>query len=235
ARTHGTSPDARLVAVPVYDRISNFDDLDPLLHDPAFDVRFIRPGEALPPDSGIVILPGSKATISDLACLRRNGWDRDIARLHGQGAEIIGLCGGYQMLGRVIRDPLRLEGADAETEGLGLLDIETVMQPEKTLREVEAFAPLLNRMVSGYEIHLGTTTGPDCARPTSLIGARADGARSADGTVWGTYLHGGTMLAAHLGAQAGESRVIADAALDAIAARLDQLLDARFITRWLSP
>jgi adenosylcobyric acid synthase len=224
-------PGGRIVAVPAYDRISNFDDLDPLVHDPAFDVRFIRPGSPLPPDASIVILPGSKATIGDLGCLRRNGWDRDIARLRAKGAEIIGLCGGYQMLGRVIRDPLGLEGGAPEIEGLGLLDIETDMQPEKAVREVEAVATSSGRNVTGYEIHLGVTTGPDCARPTSRIAGRPDGARSADGRVWGTYLHGGTMLASSLGATAGESRVIADKALDAIAVRLDQLLAPSFIDR----
>jgi adenosylcobyric acid synthase len=224
---------ARLVAVPVYDRISNFDDLDPLVHDPAFDVRFIRAGDMLPGNADIVILPGSKATIGDLACLRRNGWDKDITGLHARGAEIIGLCGGYQMLGRIIRDPLGLEGGARETQGLGLLDIETEMLPDKTVREVEALALAPDRKVTGYEIHLGRTSGPDCARPTSLIAGRPDGARSTDGKVWGTYLHGGTMLAACLGATAGESRIIADVALDGIAARLDQLLAPAFIARLL--
>ena len=225
--------DAKIVAVPVYDRIANFDDLDPLVHDPAFDVRFIKAGERLPANAGAVVLPGSKATIADLACLRRNGWDNDIMQLRGQGAEIIGICGGYQMLGKTIADPLGLEGQIISVEGLGLLDVHTVMAAEKTVREVEAQSPVLNCTVTGYEIHLGETSGPDCARPTALIGGRADGATSPDGKVWGTYLHGGTMLAAHMGAQAGESKLLADAALDEIASELEQLLSPAFIEKFI--
>jgi adenosylcobyric acid synthase len=225
ARTDGN---ARIVAVPVYDRIANFDDLDPLIHDPAFDVRFVRPGDALPTNAAIVILPGSKATISDLATLRRTGWDTQLQRLRDNGSQIIGLCGGYQMLGRSIADPLGLEGDAGTVPGLGLLDVETVLAPDKAVREVTGFAPLVDRMVSGYEIHLGETSGADCARFMVRIGKRTDGARSADGKVWGTYLHGGTMLASHVGATIGESRVIADTALDAIAAELDQLLTDSF-------
>jgi adenosylcobyric acid synthase len=225
---------ARVVAVPVYDRIANFDDFDPLVHDPAFDVRFVRAGQRLPPDASLVILPGSKATIADLACLRRNGWDKDIAALHQAGAEIIGICGGYQMLGRLIADPLALEGEALTVDGLGLMDVDTTMAPEKTVREVVAESPFLARTVTGYEIHLGVTTGPDTIRPTALIDGRADGAMSPDGKVWGTYLHGGTMLAAHVGARAGESRVMADAALDEIATELEGLLSAEFIARLLA-
>jgi adenosylcobyric acid synthase len=225
---------SRIVAVPVYDRISNFDDLDPLVHDPAFDVRFIRAGARLPADASLVILPGSKSTIGDLAALRRNGWDRDIAALRAKGAEIIGLCGGYQMLGRTIADPLGMEGDVGTVAGLGLLEVDTVLAPEKTVRDVVAESPFLSRSVSGYEIHLGTTEGPDTIRPTALIDGRGDGAMSADGKVWGTYLHGGTMLAAHVGASAGESRVIADAALDDIASELEALLAPDFIAGLLA-
>ncbi len=227
--TPQTNAHAKVVTVPVYDRIANFDDLDPLVHDPAFDVRFVKAGERLPMAADIVILPGSKATISDLQCLRLNGWDNDIFRLHAKGAEIIGICGGYQMLGKTIGDPLGLEGAPVTVAGLGLLDIHTSMAPEKTVRDVTAFAPSINLTVTGYEIHLGKTTGVDCARPTAIINGRLDGATSLDGKVWGTYLHGGTMLAAHVGAQAGESRALADAALDEIAIELAQLLDANWL------
>ena len=223
----------RLVAVPVYDRIANFDDLDPLLHDPDFEVRFVRSGERMPLDAEIVVLPGSKATIGDLACLRRNGWDRDLGQLRAAGAEIIGLCGGYQMLGRTIADPHGLEGAPGTVDGLGLLDVETVMAADKTVRDVEAMAPRLARAVTGYEIHLGETIGPDCSRPMALIGDRTDGASSPDGRVWGTYLHGGTMLAAHLSANAAESCVIADAALDRIAGQLEDVVDAGFLARFV--
>lgn len=226
---------ARIVAVPVYDRIANFDDLDPLLHDPGFDVRFIRSGERLPMAADFVILPGSKATIADLACLKLNGWHSDIFALHAKGAEIIGICGGYQMLGRTITDPLGLEGAPQTIEGLGLLDIDTVMAAEKTVRDTVAYAPALNVEVHGYEIHLGQTSGPDCARPSAMIHGRPDGARSLNGKVWGTYLHGGTMLAAHVGAMAGESRVLADLALDEIAQDLSRLIDPDWLDKILSP
>ena len=225
--------DATVVAVPVYDRIANFDDLDPLIHDPNFDVRFIKSGERLPSAAQIVILPGSKSTISDLARLRDNGWDADIQTLHKDGAQIIGLCGGYQMLGRVIHDPEGIEGDAQSVQGLGLLDIETVMAPTKKVREVTGFAPRLGKDVTGYEIHLGETEGPDCARPMVMIDGRPDGASSLDGRVWGSYLHGGTMLADHLGANAGESRRIADEALDAIAAELDTILSPDFLERYL--
>jgi adenosylcobyric acid synthase len=224
-----TNVDAKIVAVPVYNRIANFDDLDPLVHDPAFDVRFIRSGERLPMNADLVILPGSKATIADLIDLKLNGWDSDIFALHAKGAEVIGICGGYQMLGKTVADPLGLEGQPMTVAGLGLLDVHTIMAPEKTVRETNAFAPALDAKVTGYEIHLGETSGPDCARPTALIEGRADGARSVNGKVWGTYLHGGTMLAAHVGAVAGESRALADAALDEIADELAQLLDPNWL------
>jgi adenosylcobyric acid synthase len=220
---------AKIVAVPVYGRIANFDDLDPLVHDPAFDIRFIRNGERLPLDASVVVLPGSKATISDLAELRANSWDKDIAALFAKGAEIIGICGGYQMLGKTIADPIGLEGNTATVSGLGLLDVHTIMAPEKTVREVSAFAPALKANVTGYEIHLGETSGPDCERPTAIIDGRNDGARSQNGKIWGTYLHGGTMLAAHVGAMAGESRMLADQALDEIADELAYLLDASWL------
>ena len=225
---------AKIIAVPVYDRIANFDDLDPLVHDSGFDVRFVKAGERLPANAIAVVLPGSKATIADLECLRRNGWDRDLMRLQAQGAQIIGICGGYQMLGKTIADPLGLEGQMASVEGLGLLDVHTVMAPEKTVREVRAHSPVLDCTVTGYEIHLGETSGPDCARPTAFIEGRADGAISPDGKVWGTYLHGGTMLAAHMGAQAGEAKVIANAALDEIAEELAHLLDKSWLDKILT-
>jgi adenosylcobyric acid synthase len=224
-----TNADAKIVAVPTCARIANFDDLDPLVHDPAFNVQFVRSGARLPMNADMVILPGSKATIADLFELKLNGWDRDIYALHAKGAEIIGICGGYQMLGKTIADPLGLEGAPSTVSGLGLLDVDTIMAAEKTVREIFAYAPALNTDITGYEIHLGETTGADCSRPTAVIDRRADGARSLNGKVWGTYLHGGTMLAAHVGAEVGESRALADQALDEIAEELAQLLDATWL------
>jgi adenosylcobyric acid synthase len=218
------------VAVPVLGRIANFDDIDPLKNDPAYDVHFVRAGEKLPRDARMVIIPGSKSTIADIEGFRANGWDRDLHELRSAGAEIIGLCGGYQMLGKTVRDPLGIEGKAAETEGLGLLDIETVMEAEKTVRNVMAFAPLQNREIAGYEIHLGASSGPDCARPVAIIGTRPDGATSADGKVWGTYLHG--VLDGLL--STGGAHAAADRALDEIADRLEMVLEKDLIARFAS-
>ncbi|MFN7089495.1 MAG: cobyric acid synthase [Allorhizobium sp.] len=178
------------VAVPVLSRIANFDDLDPLAAEPEVDLVYVRPGNPLPVDAGLVILPGSKSTIADLEELRDHGWDRDLAMHVRRGGRVIGICGGYQMLGRQISDPLGLEGSLRTVEGLGLLDIETVMAPEKTVRNSEAHSLEYDVPLSGYEIHLGVTQGPDTLRPPIRIEGRADGAASADGRVIGTYLHG---------------------------------------------
>lgn len=178
------------VAVPVLPRIANFDDLDPLMAEPAIEVCFVQPGQSLPADAALVVLPGSKSTIADLMDLKAQGWDRQIAAHHRRGGRVIGICGGYQMLGRLVRDPLRIEGGVAEIEGLGLLDIETDMAPEKTVRNSQARSLEYDVLLSGYEIHLGVTRGPDCERPSVAIDNRADGAISGDGRVMGTYLHG---------------------------------------------
>ncbi len=218
------------VAVPVLGRIANFDDIDPLKNDPAYDVHFVRPGEKLPRDAKIVILPGSKSTIADIQGFMANGWDKDLHDLRKAGAEIIGICGGYQMLGKMVRDPLGIEGPVTESEGLGLLDTETVMEPEKTVRNVRAYSASQNREIDGYEIHLGATSGPDCARPVAFIGDRPDGATSPDGKVWGTYLHGalGGLLSV------ADAKVAADAALDEIATMLESVLEKNFLLRFAS-
>ena len=178
------------IAVPVLPRIANFDDLDPLRAEPDVDLVFVRAGERLPVDAALVVLPGSKSTIGDLEDFRRQGWDRDLTAHVRRGGRVIGVCGGYQMLGHMIRDPLGLEGEVLETPGLGLLDVETVMAPEKTLRNSAARSTEYDAPLSGYEIHLGTTTGVDCARPSVTIDGRPDGAISGDGRIMGTYLHG---------------------------------------------
>jgi adenosylcobyric acid synthase len=177
------------IAVPVLPHISNFDDLDPLEAEPAVDLVKVRHGAALPGDAALVILPGSKATIADLAALRQAGFDIDIAAHLRRGGAVLGLCGGYQMLGRVIRDPAGVEGPPGAAEGLGLLDVETVLSSEKRLEPVGGEADGVP--LSGYEMHMGVTAGPDCARPfATLAGGTPDGARSADGRVTGTYIHG---------------------------------------------
>ena len=184
-------PQARLrIAVPVLPHIANFDDLDPLDAEPAIDLVRVRKGAALPGDADIVILPGSKATIADLAALRDAGFHIDIAAHLRRGGAVLGLCGGYQMLGRLIRDPAGIESPPGACEGLGLLDVETTLSGEKRLEPVQGTsadgAPF-----AGYEMHMGATEGPDRARPFArLADGSPEGAVSADGRVIGTYVHG---------------------------------------------
>ena len=189
-RNSPAKPGARIhIAVPILPQIANFDDLDPFEAEPAVEVVRVRPGAALPGDADLVILLGSKATIADLAALRQAGFDIDIrAHLRRRGT-VIGLCGGYQMLGRIVRDPAGIEGPPGVAEGLGLLDVETVLSNEKCLEPVRGEAGGIP--FSGYEMHMGVTSGPDCARPFARLSAGApDGAMSANGRVIGTYIHG---------------------------------------------
>ncbi len=178
------------VVVPKLGRIANFDDLDPLASEPGISVEIIAPGRPLPGDADLVLIPGSKSTIADLAQFRAEGWDVDLAGHIRRGGHVLGICGGYQMLGAEIADPDGIEGEACTVKGLGLLDVRTVMQPEKRLalraaRHLESDAEL-----QGYEIHLGQTTGPDCAGAWLEVGGRPEGAASADGRVQGCYLHG---------------------------------------------
>jgi len=222
------------VAVPMLSRIANFDDLDPLKAEPKVEVVFVAPGRPLPEDAGLVVIPGSKATIADLIDFRRSGWDRDLAAHRRRGGHVVGICGGYQMLGRVVRDPLGIEGGVAEAEGLGLLDVETVMEPEKTVRNVVAHSVAYDEPLSGYEIHLGRTTGPDCLRPSAIIDGAEDGATSADGKVFGTYMHGlfgadafRRKFLESLGVKGGlvDYRAEVEHTLDELAAHLEKHLD----------
>ena len=224
------------IAVFQLDRIANFDDADPLAAEPGVDLVMVRPGERLPRDAALAIIPGSKSTIADLEAFRANGWDADLAAHVARGGHVLGLCGGYQMLGRAVHDPDGLEGAARSVEGLGLLDIETRMEPEKTLRNVAARSAEFDCPIDGYEIHLGRTTGADTQRPVAVIDGVPDGARSADGRVSGTYLHGffsGGAIRRHwlakLGAaSSGEDHLATvDAALDRIADAVAQVLDTR--------
>ena len=176
-------------------RIANFDDLDPLGQSPGVSVEMVPPGRALPGDADLVILPGTKSTRGDLAYLRAQGWDIDLAAHVRRGGRVLGLCGGYQLLGRRIADPAGIEGDPGASAGLGLLDVETEMLPEKHVTRVEGRHLATGQPVAGYEIHIGRTTGPDCARPVLEIGehqhgGRPDGATSPDGRVAGTYVHG---------------------------------------------
>jgi adenosylcobyric acid synthase len=184
-------PDARIeIGVPVLPHIANFDDLDPLDAEPSVDLVRVRPGTALPGDAQLVILPGSKATIADLAALRDAGFDIDIAAHLRRGGAVLGLCGGYQMLGRAVHDPQGIEGRAGSAAGLGLLDVETTLSGEKRLEQVEGVTTD-GVPFAGYEMHMGVTQGHDCARPFArLSDGTAEGAVSCDGRVIGTYLHG---------------------------------------------
>ncbi|MBV8661594.1 MAG: cobyric acid synthase CobQ, partial [Hyphomicrobiales bacterium] len=171
-------------------RIANFDDFDPLRLEPGVRLVMVKPGEPLPV-ADFVILPGSKATIADLAFIRAQGWDIDLLAHVRRGGRVLGLCGGYQMLGRRIADPDGVEGPPGEVEGLGLLDVETVMTGDKALTHVAGTCLANGAPFQGYEMHIGRTSGPDCARPLlRLADGRADGAISPDGRVMGAYAHG---------------------------------------------
>ena len=178
------------VVVPQIGRIANFDDLDPLKLEADVDLLVVPPGEALPGDADLVILPGSKSTIGDLAFLRAQGWDIDLSAHHRRGGHVLGLCGGYQMLGRTLADPHGIEGPPETVEGLGLLDVTTVLEGEKVVRRVSGRDLRSGASVSGYEIHIGRTDGPDTARAWLEIDGRPHGAVSADGRVMGAYVHG---------------------------------------------
>ena len=190
-RAPARNPRARLrIAVPILPHIANFDDLDPLEAEPAVELTRVRPGSALPGDADLVILPGSKATIADLAALRATGFDVDIAAHRRRGGRVLGLCGGYQMLGGAIRDPAGIEGPAGTAPGLGLLDVETVLSDDKRLEPVSG-TTTDGIPVRGYEMHMGVTQGPDCARPFArLADGSPEGAVSADGRVIGSYIHG---------------------------------------------
>ena len=138
-----------LIAVPHLNRIANFDDLDPLAQEPGVTLKIVKPSQPLPVESDLIILPGSKATIADLAHFRAEGWDIDLAAALRRGARVLGLCGGYQMLGREIADPDGIEGKPGSTPGLGLLDLTTVMTADKRVTETEAIHPASGTRVKG--------------------------------------------------------------------------------------
>jgi adenosylcobyric acid synthase len=191
----GTQPARRggslRIAVPVLPGIANFDDLDPLRAEPSVDLRLLHHGAPLPTETDLVILPGSKTTIADLAALRGFGWDADIIAHHRRGGHVLGLCGGYQMLGTRIADRLGIEGPPASVAGLGLLAVETILQGPKQLRAVRGVTIADATPLHGYEMHMGITTGADAERPLiRLDNGRNDGAASADGRVSGSYIHG---------------------------------------------
>jgi adenosylcobyric acid synthase len=236
----GTERPVRIV-LPLLPSIANFDDFDALAAEPAVAFRFVPPGEPLPGDADLVILPGSKAVRRDLERLRSEGWDIDLLAHARRGGRVLGICGGYQMLGRRIADPDGLEGPAGASDGLGLLRVETVLGGEKMLREVTGRLCEGEASLAGYEIHLGQTSGPDAARPFAwLEEERADGARSADGRVAGTYVHGlfdraeaRAALLAQLDAPSmgGDRADAVEADLDAWAAVLAESLDIDNLAR----
>jgi adenosylcobyric acid synthase len=222
------------IAFLAFERIANFDDLDPLKLEPDVDLVMVKPGEAIPGDATLVILPGSKSTRGDLAFLRAQGWDIDLFAHHRRGGHILGLCGGYQMLGKRVSDPDGIEGSPGRTRGLGLLDVTTVMTPEKSLTRVIAVHADTILPIDAYEIHIGRTKGRDCRRPFARVDGKREGAVSADGRVHGSYLHGlfasdafrGAFLARLGIAASGECyREKVESALDALAEHIEQHLD----------
>lgn len=179
------------IAIPLLPNIANFDDFDPLKAEPGVAVVFVPPGEPLPGDARLVILPGSKATIADLAAFRREGWHIDLLAHLRRGGRVLGICGGYQMLGRCVADPEGAEGPAGAAEGLGLLDVSTTLRGEKKLCEAQGRTVIDGMPFRGYEMHMGRTQGPDCARPVLRFSdGRVDGAASPDGRVCGFYAHG---------------------------------------------
>jgi len=171
-----------------YPRIANFDDFDPLKQEPDVDLVFVRPGQPVPADAALVILPGSKATIADLAALREASWDKDLAAHVGRGGKVLGICGGYQMMGRTVADPNGIEGRPAKVDALGLLPVDTVLEGDKQLVEVSG-ETTTNVPFKGYEMHVGRTTG--AIEPMlRFADGRADGAMAGGGRFAGCYVHG---------------------------------------------
>lgn len=222
------------VAAPRLNRIANFDDLDPLATDPSISVDIVEAGRPLPADATLVLIPGSKSTIADLAHFRAQGWDIDLAAHIRRGGAVLGICGGYQMLGTQIIDADGIEGQVGQFEGLGHLDVVTEMKPEKRLAQTTGTSRLTGDKVEGYEIHIGETTGPDRKRAWLDVQGRSEGAASPNGQVRGCYLHGLFSQDAfrrsffeQLGAQISDMNYDEDVdlALDALADHVEQTLD----------
>jgi adenosylcobyric acid synthase len=241
------------IAVPQLSRIANFDDFDPLREEPDIELVFVPPGRPLPRDAALIVIPGTQSTIADMEFMRSQGWDVDVLAHVRHGGRVLGICGGYQMLGRSISDPDGIEGPPRTVAGLGLLDVETVMTGDKTLREVSGTLVGTDVPFAGYEMHVGSTTGAGASRPflrfavASTAGSDstdrpdsagravfADGAVSADGRIAGCYVHGlfgvtaaRAALLSMIGAAPSQDDHAArvDAALDEIAEELERCLD----------
>lgn len=221
------------IAVPLLSRIANFDDFDPLASELDVALIMVPPGAPLPGDAHLVIIPGSKSTISDLAFFRAQGWDIDLAGHIRRGGHVLGICGGYQMLGKTISDPDKIEGTNNIADGLGLLDVHTVMKPEKRVQITQARDRASNAPISGYEIHLGDTAGPDTTRGWLDVEKARHGASSPNGRIRGCYLHGlftsdiyrSAFLQSYNAHSALSYDSDVDATLDALAEHLEQHLD----------
>ena len=222
------------VAVLTLSRIANFDDLDPLAQEPGVSLTLLRAGQPIPGDTDLVIIPGSKSTRGDLAFLRAQGWDIDLAAHLRRGGRVLGICGGYQMLGQSVRDPDGIEGPAGETPGLGHLAIDTLMTPDKRLTRTKAVHVATGLPMQGYEIHIGRSDGVDRQRPFAFVDGAPEGATSADGRVMGSYLHGmfsdDAFRAGFLKQIGAQSSGLAygagvEAVLDALAAHMEQHVD----------
>ena len=222
------------IVVPQLSRIANFDDLDPLMQEPGLRIEVIPAGVPLPVEADLILIPGTKSTIADLAYFRAQGWDIDLAAAMRRGARVLGLCGGYQMLGRTIADPDGVEGTSGSVAGLGLLEVDTMMTGDKRVTLTHAVHVGSGTPAQGYEIHIGQTAGPDRARPMFRIDDQPEGAIRSDGRVMGSYLHGifseDTFRAAFLAGLGVQSGGVGyaqgvDAALDALADHLEAHCD----------
>lgn len=232
------------IVVPHLPMIANFDDLDPLKAMDGVWLDIIPPGRPLPV-CDLIILPGSKATIADLVMMKAQGWDLDVQVHVRRGGHVLGICGGYQMLGHVVHDPLGIESNEPQIDGLSLLNVETELSPQKALREVSGKLTLGGVALTGYEMHMGVTTGPDCNRPFAHVHGRGEGAVDITGRVYGTYLHGvlsqGEVCRALLERLGAQSLDVMDhhqrveAALNAWADHIERYVDVEALLRLARP
>jgi len=177
------------VVVPVLSRISNHTDFDVLRLHPNVVFDYIGPGDSIPP-ADLIILPGTKSVRADMQFLHDQGWYEAIRRHCRFGGKLLGICGGLQMLGRMIHDPLGIEGQSGSSAGFGFLEFETTLEPEKQLTRVSGRLSFSEAAVSGYEIHAGISKGKALQRPFASLQGRDDGMISEDSEIAGTYLHG---------------------------------------------
>jgi len=230
---HKSGPGLKIV-IPCLSHIANFDDFLPLEREEGVALIWLRQGDEWPEGVDLVILPGSKATIAAMVELENNGWAQAIRSHAARGGAIIGICGGFQMLGKSIADPQAIEGEQRQIAGLGLLDMTTIIHPDKIARKVAAHDRRLKTQIQAYEIHAGISSGVDCDHAPFTVDGHNNGGANATGHIWGTYLHGifadGSWRAKYLASLGVHSRgqdqdQIMDKALDEIAALLQRNLD----------